>query len=131
MRFRKLRIAWSVAWGIVCVLFIVLWVWSYWHNVRLLQYHHEDSQGGFIHLHEWIDANDKVRVRHKGKLIVTDTMSARHTLHRRLDPQSIWKIGGSIGILFGVSRGRLLYCNPMQCCSCRLDSGGTRSSLGD
>jgi len=30
MRFRKLRIAWSVGCGIVCVLLIVLWVRSYW-----------------------------------------------------------------------------------------------------
>ncbi len=30
MRFRKLRIAWSVACGIVCLLLIVLWVRSYW-----------------------------------------------------------------------------------------------------
>src|SRR5712671_2831573 len=30
MRFRKLRIAWSVACGIACVLLIVLWVRSYW-----------------------------------------------------------------------------------------------------
>jgi hypothetical protein len=29
MRFRKLRIAWSVAWAIACVLLIVLWVRSY------------------------------------------------------------------------------------------------------
>jgi hypothetical protein len=30
MRFRKLRIAWSVAWAVVAVLFCVLWVRSYW-----------------------------------------------------------------------------------------------------
>jgi hypothetical protein len=30
MRFRKLRIAWSVAWGVVAVLLCVLWVRSYW-----------------------------------------------------------------------------------------------------
>src|SRR5262249_23736797 len=30
MRFRKLRIAWSVAWGIAAALLIVLWVRSYW-----------------------------------------------------------------------------------------------------
>src|SRR5262245_63247163 len=29
MRFRKLRIAWSVAWGVVAVLLIVLWMRSY------------------------------------------------------------------------------------------------------
>ena len=27
---RGLRIAWSVWWGILCVLLIVLWVRSYW-----------------------------------------------------------------------------------------------------
>ena len=30
MKYRKLRIAWSVAWGVVAVLLIVLWVRSYW-----------------------------------------------------------------------------------------------------
>src|SRR3954451_8568493 len=30
MRYRKLRIAWSVVWGIACLLLIVLWVRSYW-----------------------------------------------------------------------------------------------------
>jgi hypothetical protein len=44
MRFRKLRIAWSVGWGIICVLLIVLWVRSYenqaprssdWNSKRL------------------------------------------------------------------------------------------------
>jgi hypothetical protein len=30
MRFRKLRITWSVGCGIACVLLIVLWVRSYW-----------------------------------------------------------------------------------------------------
>jgi hypothetical protein len=30
MRFRKLRIAWSIFWGLAAVLLIVLWVRSYW-----------------------------------------------------------------------------------------------------
>jgi hypothetical protein len=30
MRFRELRIAWSVFWGVATVLLIVLWVRSYW-----------------------------------------------------------------------------------------------------
>ena len=30
MKFRKLRIAWSVAWGVLAVLLIALWVRSYW-----------------------------------------------------------------------------------------------------
>ena len=30
MKYRKLRIAWSVGWGIVAVLLVALWVRSYW-----------------------------------------------------------------------------------------------------
>jgi hypothetical protein len=32
MRFRKLRIAWSVGWGLVAVLLCVFWVRSCWHK---------------------------------------------------------------------------------------------------
>ena len=33
MKYRKLRIAWSVAWGVVCLLLIALWVRSYgWYD---------------------------------------------------------------------------------------------------
>ena len=36
MRFRKLRIAWSVAWSVLCVLLVMLWVRSnYWRADRL------------------------------------------------------------------------------------------------
>ena len=35
MRFRKLRIAWSVVWGVAVVLLIVLWVRSYWWADRI------------------------------------------------------------------------------------------------
>jgi hypothetical protein len=31
MKYRKLRIAWSVAWGIAALLFVMLWVRSYHH----------------------------------------------------------------------------------------------------
>jgi hypothetical protein len=31
MKFRKLRIAWSVGWGLLAVLLIVLWVRGYWY----------------------------------------------------------------------------------------------------
>jgi hypothetical protein len=30
MRFRTLRIVWSVTWGILCVLVVVIWIRSYW-----------------------------------------------------------------------------------------------------
>jgi hypothetical protein len=30
MKYRKLRIAWSVGWGVLCLLLVALWVRSYW-----------------------------------------------------------------------------------------------------
>ena len=30
MKYRKLRIAWSVGWSVLCLMLIVLWVRSYW-----------------------------------------------------------------------------------------------------
>jgi hypothetical protein len=35
MKFRKLRIAWSAAWGAMAVLLIVMWVQSYWLKDQL------------------------------------------------------------------------------------------------
>lgn len=32
MRYRKLRIAWTMVWGFVALLLCVLWARSYWHN---------------------------------------------------------------------------------------------------
>jgi hypothetical protein len=38
MRYRKLRIAWSVAWGVMALLLIVFWVRSYWrHDILTLR----------------------------------------------------------------------------------------------
>jgi hypothetical protein len=38
MRYRKLRIAWSVVWGLAFTLLIMLWVRSYWWYDRLAIY---------------------------------------------------------------------------------------------
>jgi hypothetical protein len=54
MRYRKLRIAWSVVCGIACLLLIVLWVRSYWWydmvqiktSWRLLQIHSSCGHAG-------------------------------------------------------------------------------------
>jgi hypothetical protein len=35
MNYRKLRIVWSVAWGVVAVLLCTLWIRSYWHTDSL------------------------------------------------------------------------------------------------
>ena len=57
MRFRKLRIAWSVFWGVACVLLIVLWVRSYYYYLDSYRYWVGgggrtaaiDSKGGLIY----------------------------------------------------------------------------------
>src|ERR1044072_1880010 len=46
MTFRKLRIAWSVWWGLACVLLIVLWVRSYSHYDDLMIHACGRSGGG-------------------------------------------------------------------------------------
>ena len=54
MRFRKLRIVWSVAWGMVAVLLCVLWVRSYWTGDYLIcdlgfdRFSLYSDSGGFI-----------------------------------------------------------------------------------
>ena len=47
MRFRKLRIAWSVGCGIVCVLLIVLWVRSYQPSTEYRGRFQSHRNGGF------------------------------------------------------------------------------------
>ena len=37
MRFRKLRIAWSVVWSVLALLLVVLWVRSYWFFDQFVQ----------------------------------------------------------------------------------------------
>jgi hypothetical protein len=57
-RFRKLRIAWSSAFGIVCVLLIVLWVRSYtWadslripRSVKRAEYYFINSSDGLVYM---------------------------------------------------------------------------------
>jgi hypothetical protein len=57
MKYRKLRIAWSVGWGILCLLLILLWVRSYWwrDNVKVrlpadlnILFASEDGLSGFL-----------------------------------------------------------------------------------
>jgi hypothetical protein len=45
MRFRKLRIAWSVGYGLACVLLIVLWVRSYFWTDQITR---QESSNQFI-----------------------------------------------------------------------------------
>jgi hypothetical protein len=50
MNYRKLRIAWSVAWGILCLLLIVFWVRSYW-RYDLFQ---RESKGNGFRIHSGV-----------------------------------------------------------------------------
>jgi hypothetical protein len=45
MRSRKLRIAWSMFWGLVCALLVVLWAQSY---SRQSFWFGDDAEGGFL-----------------------------------------------------------------------------------
>src|SRR5262245_31344059 len=66
MKFRKLRIAWTVGWGIACLLLVALWVRSYWRFdttgtlVNQTQYSFTSLKGCVILL--WADASSKVQL---------------------------------------------------------------------
>jgi hypothetical protein len=84
MRFRKLRIAWSVGWAVVAVLLIVLWLRSYWWA---------DICGvTFAHEQRWNFASENGRIF----LIVPDYESAMWAIGKsrewdvRSDPMSIY-----------------------------------------
>jgi hypothetical protein len=69
MEFRKLRIAWSVAWGLVAVLLCVLWVRSYWWRDSGLI---DISPSTYIHISSKF-----------GKLIISDGQVAASAPSRR------------------------------------------------
>jgi hypothetical protein len=59
MRFRKLRIAWSVAWGVVAVLICLLWVRSYSHGEGLLMPLHSGTRLGSFRGRLGLDPDDR------------------------------------------------------------------------
>jgi hypothetical protein len=106
MRFRKLRIAWSVACGIACVLLIVLWVRSYYVTDRIVIVR---SSVGTVRAYSAA-----------GQLITIATTSAVQT-----KPPEIWPNGGGTRIIdppldfiiypeFGFAAGRLTNASYFQ-----------------
>ena len=65
MKYRKLRIAWSVTWGVVAVLLCVLWVRSYLAVHDELGIHNSIylSDGGYIHSFEGPTLGDVLPAR--------------------------------------------------------------------
>ena len=59
MNYRKLRIAWSVVWGVAAVLLIVLWVRSYWYG-DVLQFRSFPEDFGIGSVHGVIGADGNI-----------------------------------------------------------------------
>src|SRR3954463_16418812 len=72
LRFRKLRFAWSVFWGLACVLLIVLWVRSYYtYDVA---YHGCSDKRGYI-----IESiNGKIVFEYVGQPLILDSAYGTH-----------------------------------------------------
>ncbi|HEX3600400.1 MAG TPA: hypothetical protein VHU84_09680 [Lacipirellulaceae bacterium] len=56
MKHRKLRIAWSVGWGIAAVLLIALWVHSYWYQVSVQRWIFDRAVTDSHYWQGWIEA---------------------------------------------------------------------------
>jgi hypothetical protein len=80
MRFRKLRIAWSVGCGIACVLLIVLWVRSYWRldAVDVANWYEIESVYGEIVVLKYGSAIALVDPWSYHSFVTTDEMGAGH-----------------------------------------------------
>jgi hypothetical protein len=88
MTYRYLRIAWSVAWGILAVLLCVLWVRSYW-STGSLSYFTEGrvrsvhSVRGVVSLHYSMDARFQLARRGLGPQW---KLHSAPLIHSELDP---------------------------------------------
>jgi hypothetical protein len=54
MKYRKLRIAWSVGWGVACVLLIVLWIHSYWYQDQIVVWMSNSMDVHSLSWHGWM-----------------------------------------------------------------------------
>src|SRR4051812_31782842 len=62
MRFRKLRIAFSITCAIACVLLIGLWVRSYWQVYSLYENHYAPEQSTYVR--SWVEVQ-------KGSVVIS------------------------------------------------------------
>src|SRR5690349_5811853 len=55
MNYRKLRIAWSVGWGLVCLLLVVSWVHTVRNQVKGLTWVSQSHTASFVAYHHWFE----------------------------------------------------------------------------
>ena len=93
MRFRKLRIAWSLGWGIAAVLLIVLWVRSYWQVNTLNAMH------GYEIVVKQGKLDIRERLKHPILPTVTEIVSNPWLLTRPTPPPPTIVVAASIPLL--------------------------------
>jgi hypothetical protein len=93
MKYRKLRIAWSVGWGMFAVLLIVAWIRSYWFvdSIYLAKSHSVTAVQGLLFF--------DVGIYHKAKVPPIHHFGP-------VDVMSIWNYCG-VGLL-GIDEGRFV-----------------------
>jgi len=97
MRFRKLRIAWSVVWGAVAVLLVVMWVRSYrtsynlytWWPTTALQVEFNLDSGWFE-----VDGTrfDTSKTMLKGKQLAADERRVWFTTAKPMGRPAAWRL---------------------------------------
>ena len=96
MRFRKLRIAWSIAWGIACLLLIALWVRSYWHW---------DEVGGPFPVVKGLMLNSRRGQLHTYLYYPSPISPIPHWYHKDRDPNEDWNTAEWMRITAGSKTG--------------------------
>jgi hypothetical protein len=106
MKFRKLRIAWSVCWGLIAVLLTALWVRSYWQVNTL----------NTLHGYEIVVKQGKLDLRERLKYpvlpTVTEIVSNPWLLTRPTPPRPTIVVAASIPLWIPVVFGSQLAAAP-------------------
>ena len=110
---RKLRIAWSVCWGVVAVLLCVLWVRSYWRSDRCLYADQTgvtyliSAAGRTLYLEQpGVDFGDEGYFFSTGECETVE--DERASLEMMLSWEQGDTSGGSLAVVAGFSGGRIL-----------------------
>ena len=82
MKYRKLRIAWSVAWGVVAVLLVVLWVRSYWQQDNV-GYRDASATKSIVSHSGWIYVGELYSMQTRGWKLGSEPITERFDLRRQ------------------------------------------------
>ena len=88
MRHRKLRIAWSVLWGLATVLLVALWIRSYWTRDRFAG---QLTETGAFHIDSFVG---RMAIAWRARPQNVEPLRSEFSTHK--DPEGFWNRNDNI-----------------------------------